>query len=100
MSIPAPNRGFGPAMQYGRAKLEGQLHAPRVCYAYIKSILRTRKCEDSTLCYKRRIGTIQSSLPGYGVSRKYHQARLAVKLARAAGLEPTTCGFGDRRSTN
>jgi hypothetical protein len=22
------------------------------------------------------------------------------KMARAAGLEPTTCGFGDRRSTN
>jgi len=21
-------------------------------------------------------------------------------MARAAGLEPTTCGFGDRRSTN
>ncbi|SIT57829.1 conserved hypothetical protein [Mesorhizobium prunaredense] len=22
------------------------------------------------------------------------------EMARAAGLEPTTCGFGDRRSTN
>lgn len=26
--------------------------------------------------------------------------RAAEGLAGAAGLEPTTCGFGDRRSTN
>jgi len=26
--------------------------------------------------------------------------RRNVGLAGAAGLEPTTCGFGDRRSTN
>lgn len=62
---------------------------------------------------KRRIGTIQSFRPGYGAlmpeKRSYGKAcahfKVCVlkefgKLAGAAGLEPATCGFGDRRSTN
>lgn len=62
---------------------------------------------------KRRIGTIQSFRPGYGrlmpEKRTYGKACAQFKacvlnefgkLAGAAGLEPATCGFGDRRSTN
>ena len=62
---------------------------------------------------KRRIGTIQSFRPGYGAlmpeKRSYGKAYACFKacasgnfgrLAGAAGLEPATCGFGDRRSTN
>jgi hypothetical protein len=44
---------------------------------------------------------------GYGVSRISPDAigqdliKLApIELAGATGLEPVTCGFGDRRSTN
>ena len=43
-----------------------QPHAPRVCRAYIKSIPATCKWEDLPYV-SRRIGTIQSSLPGYGL---------------------------------
>ena len=76
---------------------------------------------------KRRIGTIQSFRPGYGAvmpeKASYGKlfaafkvfpenlagdsgpgsgfgAKCGRKMAGAAGLEPATCGFGDRRSTN
>ena len=72
---------------------------------------------------KRRIGTIQSFRPGYGAvmpeKGSYGKLFAAFKasarlrraipkqkglhrkeMAGAAGLEPATCGFGDRRSTN
>ena len=61
---------------------------------------------------KRRIGTIQSFRPGYGTimheKTSYGKLFAAFKalrciskeMAGAAGLEPATCGFGDRRSTN
>ena len=61
---------------------------------------------------KRRIGTIQSFRPGYGAvmpeKALYGKLfavfkgfrRISEEMAGAAGLEPATCGFGDRRSTN
>ena len=33
-------------MQFGRVKPDPQLHAPRVCFAYIKPILFPRKWQE------------------------------------------------------
>ena len=93
-------------MPLRRVKQVSQLHAPRVRFVYIKPIPRPRKWRIVALLPKRRRETIQSFLPGYGVSRmmvpgETGRAAFAVRsMAGATGLEPVTCGFGDRRSTN
>ena len=45
---------FRSPMHFGRVKPASQLHAPRVCRAYIKPILRPRKWRRSALLSKRR----------------------------------------------
>ena len=93
-------------MQLRRVKQVSQLHAPRVRFAYIKPIPRPCKGRIVALLPKRRRETIQSFLPGYGVSRMVLPGETGPVgfpdrlLAGATGLEPVTCGFGDRRSTN
>ena len=58
-----------PSMRLRRVKQVSQLHAPRVRFAYIKPIPRPCKWRFLALLPKRRRETIQSFLPGYGVSR-------------------------------
>ncbi len=93
-------------MRLRRVKQVSQLHAPRVRFVYIKPIPRPCKWRFLALLPKRRRETIQSFLPGYGVSRMVVPGETGPiddvdrMMAGATGLEPVTCGFGDRRSTN
>src|SRR5690606_7805697 len=60
-------------------------------FPYINTSLSFNKRESCSMNRPRRAGRLPA-LPRRTAQRK--------ELAGAAGLEPTTCGFGDRRSTN
>jgi hypothetical protein len=64
---------------------------------YIKPIPAPRKGQNSYSANKRPSAATIQSLPFQKPGLV--PVPIAV-LAGAAGLEPATCGFGDRRSTN
>lgn len=56
-----------PPMQFGRVKPDPQLHAPRVCFAYIEPILFPRKWQEPVLRLSAASGPSSRPVPAIEV---------------------------------